>query len=378
MRHHLDIPLKLYFPSISGLILTKLANFTIFRSVRDQNNAEISKTARVQAPATRKDSGMQTRQLREAGISTNSDRIILRSGKLHELTVANSCQTNKFKPANHGVVADAPSAMPKMPAKLENDPELGTSEADNSVGLGKSRSLGSVNAHTRSRGLKTSTRDTMEVASGKRSVTCPDQLLAEDEMLGNSAANSSASLTASTGEELAKKLRSDDKSNQKLTLNKNKDDHSADESSVKSGKAAKEVAKVKGPNNKEKQKQCLTWMGDISKLEAEIGMEFSQTLNDDDMPKYCSNKICPISEDKIPKIPKVLGMAKKVTLRKVVFEDQDERWYCIKCLKAHNESLFCFYCGQIYFVGTTDYEDDGKPWIMCDDCDKWVSRLFLS
>jgi hypothetical protein len=197
--------------------------------------------------------------------------------------------------------------------------------------------------------------------------------MAEDEILVNNGTNSSASLTASTGEERANKLKSDDKLNQKLNSMRN-GDHSLDESSEKSNSGAKGTPKVKRPSLKDREKQSVKWLTELKKLEDQNSMEPSEGHNEDDMPKYCSNKICPISENKIPKTPKVQNLMKRVVLRKVFFEENDERWYCIKCLKTHNDSLYCYYCGQIYFVSEENLEDDGKAWILCDDCDKWVSK----
>jgi hypothetical protein len=41
---------------------------------------------------------------------------------------------------------------------------------------------------------------------------------------------------------------------------------------------------------------------------------------------------------------------------------------CPTCVKQYEKELFCFYCKQIYF----DFTDDGKEWIMCDECERWV------
>lgn len=67
---------------------------------------------------------------------------------------------------------------------------------------------------------------------------------------------------------------------------------------------------------------------------------------------------------------------KKVKMRKVHLKNEhmtDERWYCLKCIKAHQESLYCLYCCQIYFIEEEGLEDEGKIWICCDKCDRWVS-----
>jgi hypothetical protein len=37
-------------------------------------------------------------------------------------------------------------------------------------------------------------------------------------------------------------------------------------------------------------------------------------------------------------------------------------------VRQYEKESYCFYCKQIYF----DFSDDGKEWIMCDECERWV------
>jgi len=46
---------------------------------------------------------------------------------------------------------------------------------------------------------------------------------------------------------------------------------------------------------------------------------------------------------------------------------------CTNCAKAHRKGQYCYYCKQIYL----DNDDDGKDWVQCDFCKKWVIFLFL-
>lgn len=273
-------------------------------------------------------------------MSTNSDKVVLRNGKQQEQTLAISAQTNKFKPANHGGHGDNAQGEEEKLLRADSAPEQHSMDVDKSVGIIKTRSLDSPCTKTRSRGLKTSVRDAIEGASNKQNGASGDQLMADEELVVNNGTNSSASLTASTAQARARKRRSEDSSNQKLSHHKNKDDQSSDENSSKSAKAKPEISKISKVSAKERVKQSTDWITEINQLEASLGKDLATTLNEDDMPSFCSNKICPISEDKIPKSGKVLGMAKKVPLRQVLFDGYDERWYCIKCLKAHNDSLF--------------------------------------
>jgi hypothetical protein len=256
---------------------------------------------------------------------------------------------------------------------LENILGNGMKSSDSATTLNKSKSLGSNSSQIKTRGIKNSIKDEPAMESGRKSAETPNNHIGDEEMMNNTCTNSSGSLTACTKEEQANKLKSEEKTNQKLSQMKNKDDKSPSQSSNKSEKSAKEDSKDKKPLAKERERICVQWIKDLSKLEAEK-KNLPAHVPSDDMPMYCSNKICPISEQKIAKNPKVLNSAKKVVLRKVVIQEEDERWYCLKCLKAHNESLFCYYCSQIYFVGAPELEDDGKVWVLCDDCDKWVSK----
>lgn len=282
---------------------------------------------------------MQTRILKEAGVSTNSSKVVLRNDKSQEQTEGILDQTNKFKPANHGEAAQSLSNEDKLMKGLESLLENGNNLSDSATSFNKSKSLGSNASQIKTRGVKNSIKDEPSMESGRKSAEMSNTHIGDEEMMNNNSNNSSGSLTACTKEEQANKLKSEEKSNQKLSQMKNKDEKSPSQSSDKSEKSAKEDSKDKKPLVKERERICLQWMKDLSKLEAEK-KNLPSHVPSDDMPMYCSNKICPISEQKIAKNPKVLNLAKKVLLRKVIIQEEDERWYCLKCLKAHNEALF--------------------------------------
>lgn len=50
----------------------------MFRGLEGPNNAEINKRTRVQPVPTKAETGPQTRQLKEAGASTYSDKVVTR------------------------------------------------------------------------------------------------------------------------------------------------------------------------------------------------------------------------------------------------------------------------------------------------------------
>lgn len=174
-----------------------------------------------------------------------------------------------------------------------------------------------------------------------------------------------SSLTESTGEDPNSKLKVEErqKSSRKTAQPKIKDDQSAKSASSKSEDKPKEQPKSKKMSNKKREKICLAHIKELKELESRWKGDSGKNYLDEDAPEFCSNKSCPISDSKIIKSAKILTGMKKVALRKAQFQDQDDRWYCLRCLKAHNNSLFCFYCGQIYFEDENDFEDDGKAWI---------------
>jgi len=48
---------------------------------------------------------------------------------------------------------------------------------------------------------------------------------------------------------------------------------------------------------------------------------------------------------------------------------------CKQCFDAYKKQQFCYYCYQIY-DNNSSYSD-GKEWIGCEDCNRWVTRNLL-
>lgn len=184
-----------------------------------------------------------------------------------------------------------------------------------------------------------------------------------------------SSITTSTGDD--PNLKSGQKSGRNAAHSKNKEEKYDQENSENCDSESKEISKDKAHINR-KEKLAISWIKTLAKLETQTDIPITQTSQSNGIPEFCCNKSWPISEYKIPKSKKVLKLAQKINLRKTSFHDHDERWYCLKWLNAHNESLYCFYCGQIYFIEDNELEDDGKAWICCDDCSKWVSIFIVS
>ena len=66
----------------------------------------------------------------------------------------------------------------------------------------------------------------------------------------------------------------------------------------------------------------------------------------------CSNKICKLY---------------KPTKYNLTHENNSLN-LCHDCMSQYKKEFYCLYCKQIY----SDNSDDGKEWIMCDECERWV------
>lgn len=48
------------------------------------------------------------------------------------------------------------------------------------------------------------------------------------------------------------------------------------------------------------------------------------------------------------------------------------------CADAYKNYQYCFFCKQIYLENGVNADADGKAWIECDKCKKWVSQIIFS
>lgn len=77
--------------------------------------------------------------------------------------------------------------------------------------------------------------------------------------------------------------------------------------------------------------------------------------------KACGNKFCKTD---------LSGWNSKFT--RVKSDNNNYMMLCTNCAKAHRKGQYCYYCKQIYL----DNDDDGKDWVQCDFCKKWVFIYF--
>ena len=47
-------------------------------------------------------------------------------------------------------------------------------------------------------------------------------------------------------------------------------------------------------------------------------------------------------------------------------------WLCQPCSSAYKNNQYCDFCRQIYLDHNESAETDGKNWVECDCCEKWV------
>jgi len=45
---------------------------------------------------------------------------------------------------------------------------------------------------------------------------------------------------------------------------------------------------------------------------------------------------------------------------------------CKTCFDAYKKNQYCFFCYQIFVDQETSASNDGKDWIECDGCNRWV------
>jgi len=161
------------------------------------------------------------------------------------------------------------------------------------------------------------------------------------EIQGNSENSSGQSLTMLIGEEA---LRRNNQNNlEEEEVKKIYTENNVVEVEVQEVK----ISPIKTISKEKAEEICVKWIKSLNKIETGINIDSEVNQFDQMMSGFCSNRICPISNNKIQKTPKVIKQMKKVVLRKVHLENEyvdDERWYCLKCLTAHNHSLSCLYC----------------------------------
>jgi hypothetical protein len=304
-----------------------------FSDVEAPNNAELNKKTRTTLSQNKVENKPQTRQTREAGASTYSDKVIISNSKTS--SQISSCeQTNKFKPAIETSAGGNMQSEDKLNTKPELSDQEGSQDITKKNCVHKSRSFGSSSCQLRERVPKNSTKNNPHLIHASKSEEVIDILAANEELiLNNNNSQSSMSFTGSTGEDLVAKRRQDPKTNQKssrkLNKTKSKEEKSANESSDKSDSGERTFSRRTKICTR-KEEICLGWMKSLNKLESELNMEPENGRSDLIMPEYCSNRICPISEGKIQKSNRVLKQTKKLILRKALFDNTDEKWYCLK------------------------------------------------
>lgn len=338
-----------------------------FRATHDKFLAEASKKARDIPPLAKNEGGVQTRHLKEAGISTSLAKVCLRSDKNDSQKDIAWDQGNKFKPDNHVQtleVLDEGSKINEQNNSLSND---SSSDDNKKTSLHRVRNFGRSNCQLRTRGFKNSKRDSQNAISSSKKFDKCNSFTNGCE--GENLAGIFRSLltSANLGDDI--NFKTGQKTIKNLVHSKSKEEQANSENWDSQNK---ELNKEKLSTG-QREKICQNWMKFLNKLENQMNVEATPPESEESIPEFCTNKSCPISESKIPKTVKILKLAKKVVLRKVFFQNSVERWYCLKWIKAHNDSWFCFYCGQIYFNEDDELESDGKAWICCDGCNKWVS-----
>ena len=80
-------------------------------------------------------------------------------------------------------------------------------------------------------------------------------------------------------------------------------------------------------------------------------------------PKQCLNVLCQTNPD-----DSSLWSKQKVMNSTI----------CKACFDAFKSDQYCFFCYQIYLDQETSASNDGKGWIGCDGCSRWVITNLIS
>ena len=274
---------------------------------------------------TRSDTGPQTRQLREAGASTTTGKVVLRNAKTDPDAVSNLDQTNNFKPVNNGTCPGNNQSQERGTTKPDN------SDPDNSHDLGNRLALGRTRSHNSTAGLPRHTKSVKNSPTRTPSASVLDRpeepaeepVAAAEAQPPSSHACDSPHASSADGKGAA---RAGHKSCRSAVQARSREDQAAAETPDKARGERKEAPKTKKAGA-ERERLCLQWIRAIEEARVPANMELAQAPAEGEAPEFCSNKTCPISEHKIMNTPRVLRAAKKVTLRRAVFEGDDERWY---------------------------------------------------
>ena len=54
----------------------------------------------------------------------------------------------------------------------------------------------------------------------------------------------------------------------------------------------------------------------------------------------------------------------------------ETKFLCSVCYWAFSEGQYCCFCLQVYPLSDINTEADGKEWIECESCKKWVNFYF--
>lgn len=335
------------------------------------NGVELQKTAQNEPTPAKSEGRPQTRQLKEAGASTFSQSVVITDVNARAPKGSPHTHVDNFKPANE---TQDDGDIPRESAKeccggcsTAQAPQILPSHEDS----GKPDGLDADSTGLRERFLKNSTKANSQILQNGKSVEVSVDQPKSEGNLGHADASSGQSFTNSTREEeKSKRNRAKSKASHEKGKSSQTKKSYAESSSEEPPVSIRRISKGKA------EEICLKWIKSLNEIQAKTNMENSKEHSDKDMPVYCSNRICPISKDKIQKTPRVMKQLQKVRMQKVHLENEymeDDRWYCLKCLKAHQESMSCLYCHQIYFLEEEGLEDEEKIWICCDKCDRWVS-----
>lgn len=248
--------------------------------------------------------------------------------------------TNTFKQTNQSKVVENNDANMSTNDSSEKC-KLDSPGTENPCEVPKPQCARASSVQLRTRSLKSSVKEAPDANTANKIADEIRNAGVDEEMSPISDTPQDLPAIVSKVDELANKLRSDRKINQSTrncVNSKINDDQSCNEISESSEHDSEDKLQDK-KLLKKKEKVCENWFKSI-KIKEPIKNGSPSDSDRRNVREFCQNKICPFSETKIPRTPKIMKLAKKLVLHKTQIDNKDERWYCLRCLKAHNDSLF--------------------------------------
>lgn len=261
------------------------------------DDAEVHKGSQVQESQSKVEAKSLVRQLKEAGSSTNSSKVIINQVSRRASKDSPLHQTNPSNPANQTLDDGDRDETERKTAEKAKNGDNKSQDSPKKVLLGKTRSSVECSAELGEGFLKNSTKSNSLNQQTIKSVDVSMEPSQNEELPQNKESNSSQSFTGSAGEEVAVRRNGLQKQASSNSVIKSR---RAESRQIKAQeRKSPENATSEHPNvvprvkiSKAKAEEiCLKWIKSLNEIETESNMENNYGGSDKNMPEFCSNII---------------------------------------------------------------------------------------